>query len=61
MPKLNKFRVRLETGNNGTEEPARVSFNNPTISQTSKVASGGSFQISTSVDSSNSTAGNSTE
>ena len=27
MPKLNKFRVRMETGNNGTEEPARVSFN----------------------------------
>ena len=28
MPKLNKFRVRLETGTNGMEEPARVSFNN---------------------------------
>ena len=28
MPKLNKFRVRLETGTNGMEEPARVSVNN---------------------------------
>ena len=27
MPKLNKFRVRLETGDHGMEEPARFSFN----------------------------------
>jgi len=27
MPKLNKFKIYIETGNNGIEEPARFCFN----------------------------------
>ena len=27
MPKLNSFKIRIETGNGGMEEPARFSFN----------------------------------
>ena len=28
MPKLNKFKIYIETGSNGIEEPARFCFNN---------------------------------
>jgi hypothetical protein len=28
MPKLNKFRIRIETGSKGIQEPARFCFNN---------------------------------
>ena len=28
MPRLNKFRVKIETGDKGTDEPIRFNFNN---------------------------------